>query len=40
MTDILDAEEQLLCDAEEAAPYGHNQQNQTTEHMDGEVGGS
>lgn len=39
-TDVHDTEEEFLCDAEQAAPYGHNQQNQTTEHMDGEIRGS
>lgn len=39
-THIHDAEEEFLRDAEQAASYGHNQQNQTTEHVDWEVHGS
>lgn len=38
--DILDAEEQLLRDAQQGGSDGQNQQNQTTEHMKGEVPGS
>lgn len=34
---VRDAEEQFLCDAQQTAAYGHNQQNQATEYMDGEV---
>lgn len=36
-TDVRDAEEEFLCDAQQTAAYGHNQQNQTTEYVDGEV---
>lgn len=39
-THVRDAEEQFLCDAQQTAAYGHNQQNQATEYMDGEVWGS
>ncbi|KAG7233882.1 hypothetical protein INR49_006468 [Caranx melampygus] len=35
-TDVHDVEEEFLCDAQQAGPYGHNQQHQATEHMDGE----
>lgn len=35
--DIRDAEEEFLRDAEQTAPYGHNQQKQTTEHVDGKI---
>lgn len=38
--DIHDAEEEFLRDAEQAAPYGHNQQSQAAEYVDGEVRGS
>lgn len=37
--DVRDAEEEFLCDAQQAGPYRHNQQNQTTECMDGEIRG-
>lgn len=36
----VQAEEELLCDAQQAGPNGHDQQTQSTEHMDGEIRGS
>lgn len=38
-TDVQ-AEEELLCDAQQAGPDGHDQQTQSTEHMDGEIRGT
>lgn len=38
-TDVQ-AEEEVLCDAQQAGPNGHDQQTQSTEHMDGEIRGS
>lgn len=35
--DVHDAEEEVLRDAEQAGAYSHNQQNQSAEHMDGEI---
>ncbi len=39
-TDVHDAEEEFLRDAEQAASNGHDQQNHSAEHMDGEIRGS
>lgn len=36
-TDVHDVEEEILCDAKQAGPYSHNQQNQSAERMDGEI---
>lgn len=38
--DVLDAEQEFLCDAEQTSPDGHNQQDQTAEHVEGEIQGS
>lgn len=36
----LQAEEELLGDAQQAGSNGHDQQTQSTEHMDGEIRGA
>lgn len=36
----VQAEEEFLCDTQQAGPNGHDQQTQSTEHMDGEIRGS
>lgn len=36
----VQAEEEFLCDTQQAGSNGHNQQTQSTEHMDGEIWGS
>lgn len=38
-TDVQ-AEDELLGDAQQAGPDGHDQQTQSAEHMDGEIGGT
>lgn len=35
--DVLNAEEQFLCDAQQTGPDGHNQQGQAAEHVEREV---
>lgn len=39
-TDVHDAEEQFLRDAQQTRPDGHDQQDQAAEHVEGEVQGS